>query len=1121
MTQRTPGVPSMDDPLWHKDAVIYEIHVRAFFDADGDGVGDFEGLTQKLDYLQQLGVTTLWLLPFYPSPLRDDGYDIADYKGIHPLYGKLKDFALFLKEAHRRGLKVITELVINHTSDQHAWFQRARRAPAGSHHRDFYVWSDKPEKYRDARIIFKDFEHSNWTYDPVAKSYYWHRFYSHQPDLNFDNPAVKRAVFQVMDFWCGMGVDGLRLDAVPYLYEREGTDCENLPETHGFLKELRSYLDKRYPNRILLAEANQWPEDAAAYFGAGDEAHMNFHFPLMPRLFMSIHMEDRFPVIDILQQTPVIPDNCQWGLFLRNHDELTLEMVTDEERDYMYRVYASDQRMRVNLGIRRRLAPLLGNNRRRIELMNALLFALPGTPFLYYGDELGMGDNVYLGDRNGVRTPMQWSADRNAGFSRANPQSLYLPVIIDPEYHFESVNVEAQLNNPHSLLWWMKRVIGLRKRYRAFGRGSIEFLFPENRKILAFVRRHEDESILMVANLSRFSQFVRLDLRSFQGMAPVELFGRNEFPVIEDAPYVLSLGPYSFYWFVLRKPAMAETRAEAALPELSVAGGWESILQGKGVRTLEEILPAWIRDRRWFGGKTKKLDAAEIVESIVLPYDDDGARLLFVQLTYTDGDPETYLLPVGFVEGEAAARMEKETPHAVIARLRVSGRDGAREGVLCDAAHDPAFASALLEGIDRRRHLKGRRGSAALSRTRSFRKAPEGGGEPMKPHVGRAEQSNTSIIFGNSLILKLYRRLHEGINPDIEIGEFLTERARFEHVPKVAGHIVYQGSARPPMALGVLSGFVPNEGDAWHFTVDEVEHFLERAASRYSGVAEIPRPSGKLLDLAREEIPDLAREMMGPYLEPARLLGRRTAEMHSALASDADDPDFHPEPFTPFYQRALYQSMRNLTMQVFQTLRKSSLIPAAAREDAGRVLAQEAAFIGWFRSTLERRISAQRIRTHGDYHLGQVLYTGRDFVIIDFEGEPARALEERRVKRSPLRDVAGMIRSFHYAAYTALVTRAERRVSSEEEKARLSAWTFMWHRYATGVFLAEYLRTLQGSPLLKGSKQEEIATLLDLYRLEKAIYELGYELNNRPDWVRIPLTGILQIVQESFGRRDE
>jgi maltose alpha-D-glucosyltransferase/alpha-amylase len=553
-----------DDPQWYKDAIIYELRVRSYMDSNGDGGGDLAGLTAKLDYLQDLGVNALWLLPVCPSPGRDDGYDISDYTDVNPDVGTLDDFRTFVEEAHRRALRVITELVLNHTSDQHPWFQRARRAPPGSPERNFYVWSDTPDRYKDARIIFTDFEPSNWSWDPVAKQYYWHRFFAHQPDLNFDNPAVHEAMLGVVDFWFGLGVDGLRLDAVPYLYERDGTNCENLPETHLFLRKLRAHVDSRFKNRLLLAEANQWPEDAARYFGNGDECHMNFHFPIMPRIFMSIHMEDRLPIMDILAQTPPIPPNCQWALFLRNHDELTLEMVTDEERDYMYRAFAHEPTMRINLGIRRRLAPLVGNDRRQIELMNAMLMSLPGTPVLYYGDEIGMGDNVFLGDRNGVRTPMQWSPDRNAGFSRANPQRLVLPVIIDPEYHYESLNVESQQGNPNSLLWWTKRLIALRKRFQAFGRGTIEFLAPENPKVLAFIRHFEDETVLVVANLSRFTQYVELDLKAFKGRVPLELIGRTRFPPIGDLPYLLTLGEHAFYWFSVEETKQAELQAREA-----------------------------------------------------------------------------------------------------------------------------------------------------------------------------------------------------------------------------------------------------------------------------------------------------------------------------------------------------------------------------------------------------------------------------------------------------------------------------------------------------------------------------------------------------------------------------
>ncbi len=544
---------SVDD-LWYKDAVFYELHVKAFYDSNGDGVGDFRGLMEKLDYLQDLGIDCLWILPFYPSPLRDDGYDIADYYNVHPSYGTLADFRAFLKAAHHRGIRVITDLVMNHTSDQHPWFQDARRSP-DSRYRNYYVWSQTYQKYADARIIFTDTERSNWSWDMDAGAYYWHRFFSHQPDLNYDNPQVRRAMLRMIRYWLDMGIDGFRLDAVPYLYEREGTNCENLPETHAYLREVRRAVEKSHPGRVLLCEANQWPQDVRAYFGDGDECHMAFNFPVMPRLFMSLRREDRFPIVDIIEQTPGIPANCQWGLFLRNHDELTLEMVTDEERDYMYHEYATDPRMKLNLGIRRRLAPLLGNGRRQMELMTSLLFTLPGSPIIYYGDELGMGDNIYLGDRNGVRTPMQWSGDRNAGFSRADTAALYSPLIMDPLYGYQAVNVEAQLRSPSSLLNWTKRMIRARKRYPVFGRGSIEFLRPENRKVLAYLRSDGEQTVLVVANLSRFSQPVELDLQRFQGMSLVELIGEARFPVIREAPYFLSLGPHGFYWFRLEKGA--------------------------------------------------------------------------------------------------------------------------------------------------------------------------------------------------------------------------------------------------------------------------------------------------------------------------------------------------------------------------------------------------------------------------------------------------------------------------------------------------------------------------------------------------------------------------------------
>ncbi len=637
--------------LWYKDAVIYQAHVRAFFDSNDDGIGDFVGLTRKLDYLQDLGINTLWLLPFYPSPLRDDGYDIANYTAVHPSYGTLADFKLFMREAHRRGIRVITEMVINHTSDQHAWFQKSRNAKPGSPWRDFYVWSDTPEKYKDARIIFKDFETSNWAWDPVAKQYYWHRFFSHQPDLNFDNPAVHDALFKALEFWMDLGVDAFRLDAIPYLYEREGTTSENLPETHVYLKKLRKHLDQKYPGKMLLAEANQWPEDTLPYFGDGDECHMAFHFPVMPRMYMSLAQEDRFPIIDIMSQTPPIPANCQWAMFLRNHDELTLEMVTEEDRDYMWRTYARDREARINLGIRRRLAPLLDNHRGRIHLMNGLLFSFPGTPIIYYGDEIGMGDNIYLGDRNGVRTPMQWSADRNAGFSRSNPQKLYLPVIIDPQYHYEQVNVEAQQNNQYSLLWWMKRLLALRKRYRAFGRGTMEFLHPENRKILAYIRRFEDETILVVANLSRLVQTFELDLSAYRGMTPVELSGGVRFPEVGDRPYFLNLGPFAFYWFTIERRPAADVKTVEEVPLIG-ARKWDEIFADRNRDALTDAILRYIRGRRWFSGKARTVSNLSIRELVPLPK--RSAFLAMIDVEYSEGESQTFLLPLGTTQARRA-----------------------------------------------------------------------------------------------------------------------------------------------------------------------------------------------------------------------------------------------------------------------------------------------------------------------------------------------------------------------------------------------------------------------------------------------------------------------------------
>ncbi|MBO9385317.1 MAG: maltose alpha-D-glucosyltransferase [Thermomicrobium sp.] len=1109
-----PVTQLADDPLWYKDAIIYELHVRAFFDSNGDGIGDFPGLTQKLDYLEDLGITAVWLLPFYPSPLRDDGYDIADYTDVHPSYGTLRDVKEFIREAHRRGIRVITELVLNHTSDQHPWFQRARRAAPGSVWRNFYVWSDTPEKYKEARIIFKDFETSNWAWDPVAKAYYWHRFYAHQPDLNYDNPAVRRAILRVVDFWMRLGVDGMRLDAVPYLYEREGTNCENLPETHQFLKELRRYIDERYPNRMLLAEANQWPEDAVAYFGNGDECHMAFHFPLMPRLFMAIRMEDRFPIVDILSQTPPIPETAQWALFLRNHDELTLEMVTDEERDYMYRVYARDPVARINLGIRRRLAPLLGNNRRRIELMNGLLFSLPGTPVIYYGDEIGMGDNIYLGDRNGVRTPMQWSADRNAGFSTAPRQRLYLPVIVDAEYHYEAVNVAAQQANPHSLLWWMKRLIGLRKQFKAFGRGSFEFIPVENRKVLAYVRRYEQETILVVANLSRFVQWAELDLSAYRGLVPVELFGRIEFPLIGDEPYRVMLGPHSFYWFSLERPRAGEEPVEITTSELPLVPVRESegtLELGSGQRAFEEILPRYLRKRRWFAGKARRIKQVRISEQVPLVTGESPATLVLVTVEYTEGDPEQYVLPLALARGERASEIVERTPHAVIARALVEGS----EALLVDALAEPACVRSLIEQIGRRRRFRGEHGVIASQPTAAFRRLVRPDAPLPEPVLSRAEQSNTTVIFPDRVLFKLYRRVEPGPNPELEMERVLSERLGFPHVPPLAGSLEYQPAHGEPMTLGIVLGYVPNEGDAWQYTLDELAGFLERALAYSEDPPSLRLEVESLLDLAGQTPPTMVYELIDTYVEAVRLLGQRTGELHRALASVTDDPAFAPEPFSMLYQRSLYQAMRSHLLQTLALLRQQlASLPVSTREQADAVLQREREIVQVYQKLLQKLLPAQRTRCHGDYHLGQVLYTGRDFVIIDFEGEPARPLSERRLKRSPLLDVAGMLRSFHYAASATLLEQQQRGLLSD--LARAEAWLRFWYGWVSAVFLQGYLEVV-GSTALVPSDSKDLGTLLEAYLMDKAIYEIRYELGHRPDWLAIPLGGVLELLRAREG----
>lgn len=1110
----TPGVThSEEDYLWYKDAIIYEVHVRAFRDHNGDGIGDFKGLIEKLDYLHKLGVTAVWILPFYPSPLRDDGYDISDYLNVNPDYGTLRDFREFLREAHNREIKVIAELVLNHTSSEHVWFQRSRRSKSGTQLRDMYVWSDREDKFKEARIIFKDFEASNWTWDPVAQAYFWHRFYSHQPDLNFKNPLVEKALFRVIDFWFSMGIDGLRLDAVPYLYEKEGTNCENLEETHLFLQKLRSHIDSRFQNKMLLAEANQWPEDAVAYFGNGNECHMAFHFPLMPRMFMALQMEDSFPIVDILMSTPSLPSTCQWATFLRNHDELTLEMVTDEERDYMYRVYARDSRAKINLGIRRRLAPLLINDRRKIELMNILLFSLPGTPIIYYGDEIGMGDNFYLGDRNGVRTPMQWEPERNAGFSEANPQRLYLPVIIDPEYHFETVNVRNQIGSTSSLLWWMRGVIAIRKRYRAFSRGILEILPSDNSKILAFIRRYEDEIMLVVVNLSRFSQLVHIDMPEYSGLIPEEVFGRTIFPIIKDTPYMLTIGPNSYYWLLLGKNQEEIGIVEERIPAMKLSKDWESIFQGKARQILEDkILPRYLAHCRWFASKSRKIRKISIVEDVILQSEQSSSHLLVIKANFTEGAEENYLLPVSFQYKQSCGGLAEEFPQAVISELLIDEQ----EGILYDGIYNENVHQILLSIISGKRRLKGTSGEIVGIAGRGLKTLTDKFPPVLVSHPLKVEQSNSAIVFDETLFLKLYRKLEEGANPELEILRFLSDDVQFKYIPLFAGAIEYRTGKSEPQTIAIMQGYVENSGNAWSYTLEIMARFFEQIVANSDGIEKLQQKFPPLFTTDIMNVPDSIRDRLGElFLEMVNLLGKRTAEMHKSLSLSQNNPDFDPEPFTQLYQRSLYQSMQGLVQRTFQVLDKRiKSIPENYRQLAEDVLRNEEKVLEIMRKIIQRKITSTKIRIHGDYHLGQVLYTGKDFVIMDFEGEPARPLSERKLKRSPFKDVAGMIRSFHYSTYSTLFMNP---TFNSTDFPQLEKWISPLFQYISGVFLNAYLSNT-GDATFIPNDDEQIITLLNTFLMEKAVYELGYEMNNRPEWVIIPLRGIQSLVESAYSQ---
>ncbi|HVW22085.1 MAG TPA: maltose alpha-D-glucosyltransferase [Opitutaceae bacterium] len=1100
------------DPLWYKDAVIYQLHVKAFFDSNGDGVGDFRGLTTKLDYLKDLGITALWLLPFYPSPLRDDGYDIADYRGIHPSYGTMPDFRIFVREAHKRGLRVVTELVINHTSDQHPWFQRARRAPPGSNWRNYYVWSDTDERFKGTRIIFCDTEKSNWCWDAVAKAYYWHRFYSHQPDLNFDHPAVIREVIRIMRYWLDAGVDGLRLDAVPYLVEREGTINENLPETHAVLRRLRAEVDAAYPDKMLLAEANQWPEDVLPYFGAGDECHMAFHFPLMPRIYMALAQEDRHPITDIMRQTPDIPAAAQWAIFLRNHDELTLEMVTDRERDYLWNFYARDPRARINLGIRRRLSPLMEHDRKRIDLLNSLLLSMPGTPVLYYGDEIGMGDNVYLGDRDGVRTPMQWAPDRNGGFSSADPARLYLPPIMDPVYGFQAVNVEAQARLSTSLLNQMRRILSIRSSRKAFGRGTVKFLYPRNRKILSYVRQYESEIILCVANLSRGSQAVQLELAEHKGRVPVDLFDRSQFPAVTDRPYLLTLPGHSFFWFTLLEPAQLDGGLASAPPEampemvtLVIRSDWSDLRSGRAATELaRDVLPLFLPTQRWFSAKDRAIRDVQVENAATLPVpaggQGDGWRLLLLKVGFTDGHEQHYFLPLGLTWGapttEPIAQLMPQTL-AHVRRFRA-------EGALFDAAGQESFILAALRAVGEGRALAAENGGKVEFRAEA---AFAGLALPENPSVRRlgGEQSNTSVLVDDAAIFKSYRQVHAGIHPEVEMMAYLTAKAPEVSIPPLLGTVTWTLPHGEPMAAGLLMAFVRNQGDAWVYTREHLKRSFQDSLH-----APPPAPG---------DPPGRNGLHHALYLEIAGQLGRRTAELHRALCRpDENDPAFAPEPITAADLEAWLQTILVQAEVVFNDLRPWMDAHAEADPSTLADIRRLLELAPELRSRAKRvtieRIEAVKTRYHGDLHLGQVLVKQNDVVLIDFEGEPRRSLEERRSKHSALKDVAGVLRSFDYAAAAAGRTVAELPAVQLTDFQKFCA---EWRVLAERKFLERYRETIDGCPVWPRSAQAA-EDLLNLLILDKAIYEIGYEIANRPNWVGIPVRAVVEMLEAAGPR---
>jgi maltose alpha-D-glucosyltransferase/alpha-amylase len=1090
------------DATWYKDAIIYQLHVKSFFDTKGFGIGDFAGLTQKLGYLESLGITALWLLPFYPSPLRDDGYDISNYLDINPTYGTMADFKFFLDEAHKRGIRVITEIVLNHTSDQHDWFKKSRAAKPGSFWRNFYVWSTTKERYRDARIIFKDFETSNWTWDTVANAFYWHRFYAHQPDLNFENPHVHKMLFKIIDFWLALGVDGLRLDAVPYLYEQDGTNCENLPQTFEFLRTLRAHVDGKFPGRMLLAEANQWPEDAVAYFGNGDICHMAFNFPLMPRMFMALKMEDRFPIIDILEQTPPIPENAQWAVFLRNHDELTLEMVSEEERDFMYRSYARDRSSRINLGIRRRLAPLLQNSRRRIELLNILLMSMPGTPVIYYGDEIGMGDNHFLGDRDGVRTPMQWSSDRNAGFSHVNPQQLFQPVIIDPEYHYQTVNVENEEHNLSSLLWWMRRTIALRRRYPAFARGSLDMVKSGNASVLSFVRKYDGVTVLVVVSLSHYNQPVSLDLSAFAGNIPIDIFSGKDFPRISAAPYQMTLGPYDFFWMDLRQDIHADPKTQSyTLPNFTVAKHWLEIFEGaQGRRLVSDILPKYLQQRTTAGCRQKNIAQTMITDRIIVRREAFTAVAVIVSVRFSDGEADVIVLPLTMETEEKVGPVIGEDKGLILGL--VSGKEA---GMVYDCAYHPLFLETVLDFVKNHRAIRG--GKGLLVGIPEGPKTHEPQIEALTAHLIKAGSRNTSAELGEKVYVKLFRHIEDGTHPEIELLDKLSGESH-DVVPSFIGSLSYQTDGNISFSLGFCSAFFRHSRTLYNLAIDAVTQYLEET---FAEGIEKPIVAENAPHTVVPALPAMAAvpAILVLFDKKVALVGELTAKMHRLLAAGKEE-SFRIEPYTAFYQRSLHQSIRNLTHRLFSRIEAFKGTFPKTLVDKFRELPLENEILGFFLPALNSKLSTVRMRIHGDYRLDKIMVMDEKYRISDFEGMPSLPLSERRFKRSPLQDIASMVHSLNSTAHYALLKNVH---IQEKDREALLPQMRQWAQTMENVFVESYFTAMQGSGLTAPTL-DETKKLLSVYILERGLDGLNNSLESGEQTLTIALHTLFHYIEK-------